>query len=281
MVFGFEWLAGGTGKDCFFVAPSLHCKTSTNLIVGFQSSAIFFVDSCEKWGKLDLNQGPAGYETVDFCRNEYPLLDEVKVPVYTANFSPQGIQVGQQESRLAQFLSIDKKWGFILTEQGLYLHSIDYQDFENFVCRFQIGMEALLKLPDIGIQWVRSIGIRYVNLITPKSKHELNKYIHPWVLPNEPTDSQLSIIQSAYVARYKTKIGELRLQSLRNPQFTLPPELQSPLILKNEWIKERPKLDFALIDIDHSITFEQPVKIEIKKSNKRFNESSSNFKRRL
>lgn len=202
---------------------------------------------------------------LDKIRNEYPLLDEVKVPVYTADFSPQGIQVGQQESRLAQFLSIDKKWGFILTEQGLYLHSIDYQDFENFVDRFQFGIEALLKLPDIGIQWVRSIGIRYVNLITPKSKHELNKYIHPWVLPNEPTDSQLSIIQSAYVARYKTKIGELRLQSLRNPQFTLPPELQSPLILKNEWIKERPKLDFALIDIDHSITFEQPVKIETKK----------------
>jgi uncharacterized protein (TIGR04255 family) len=202
---------------------------------------------------------------LDKIRNEYPLLDEVKAPVYTTDFSPQGIQVGQQESRLAQFLSIDKKWGFILTEQGLYLHSIDYQDFNNFVGRFQNGIEALLNLQDIGIQWIRSVGIRYVNLITPKSKHELNEYIHPWVLPNEPTDSQLSIIQSAYVARYKTKIGELRLQSLRNPQFTLPPELQSPLILKNEWIKERPQSDFALIDIDHSISFEQPVKIDKKK----------------
>ncbi len=202
---------------------------------------------------------------LDKIRNAYPLLDEVKVPVYTADFSPQGIQIGQQESRLAQFLSIDKKWGFILTEQGLYLHSIDYQDFENFVERFQFGMEALLKLPEIGIQWIRSIGIRYVNLITPKSKHELNEYIHAWVLPNEPTDSELSIIQSAYAARYKTKIGELRLQSLRNPQFTLPPELQSPLILKNQWIRERPQTDFALIDIDHSITFEQPEKIDTKK----------------
>lgn len=202
---------------------------------------------------------------LDKIRNEYPLLDEAKVPVYTADFSPQGIQVGQQESRLAQFLSIDKKWGFILTDQGLYLHSIDYQDFNDFASRFQVGLEALLKLPEIGIQWVRSVGIRYVNLITPKPKHELNEYIHAWVLPNEPTDSELSIIQSAYAARYKTKIGELRLQSLRNPQFTLPPELQSPLILKNEWIKERPQTDFALIDIDHSITFEQPIKIGTKK----------------
>lgn len=202
---------------------------------------------------------------LDKIRNKYPLLDEVNFPVYTADFSPQGIQMGQQESRLAQFLSIDKKWGFILTDQGLFLHSIDYQDFNDFIGRFQVGLEALLNLPEIAIQWVRSIGIRYVNLITPKNKHELNEYIHAWVLPNQPTDSELTIVQSAYVARYKTKIGELRLQSLRNPQFTLPPELQSPLILKNKWIKERPQTDFALIDIDHSITFERPIKIGTKK----------------
>jgi uncharacterized protein (TIGR04255 family) len=201
---------------------------------------------------------------LDKIRDKYPLVDEVKVPIYTADFSPQGIQMGQQESRLFQFLSIDKKWGFILTEQGLYIHTIEYQDFRDFSNRFQVGLEALLKLPDIGIQWIRAVGIRYVNLVAPKPKCELNKYIHPWVLPNEPSDSQLSILQSAYVARYKTEFGELRLQSLRNPQFTLPPELQSPLILKNEWIKERPNSDFALIDIDHSITYAQPIKIETK-----------------
>ena len=65
----------------------------------------------------------------------------------------------------------------------------------------------------------------------------------------------MSIIEGAYVARYKTEVGELRLQSLRNPQFTLPPELQSPLIVKNGWIRNRPGTDFALVDIDHSITF--------------------------
>lgn len=202
---------------------------------------------------------------LDEIRNEYPLSNEVRVPIYTADFSPQGIQMGQQESKLFQFLSVDQKWGFILTEQGLFLHSVNYQDFEDFSTRFYKGLEALVRIPDIEIHWITALGIRYVNLIVSKSKYELNEYIHSWVLPNEPSQSQLSIIQSAYVARYKTEIGELRLQSLRNPQFTLPPELQSPLILKNGWIKERPEADFALIDIDHSITYSQPIKIETKK----------------
>lgn len=209
---------------------------------------------------------------LDEIRNDYPLSDEVRVPVYTADFSPQGIQMGQQESRLSQFLSIDRNWGFILTEQGLFLHSVNYQDFEDFSNRFHKGLEALLKVPDIGIHWVTAVGIRYINLVISKAKHELNEYIHSWVLPNKPLHSQLSIIQSAYVARYKTEIGELRLQSLRNPQFTLPPELQSPLIFKNGWIKERPETDFALIDIDHSIIYSQPIEIETKKIMKNYSD---------
>lgn len=62
----------------------------------------------------------------------------------------------------------------------------------------------------------------------------------------------------------KTNKGELRLQSMRNPQYTLPPELQSPLIVKNGWIHKRPTTDFVLIDIDHNITLSQPVNIKTK-----------------
>jgi uncharacterized protein (TIGR04255 family) len=201
---------------------------------------------------------------LDKIRNEYPLVDEVKVPVFNADFSPQGIQIGQHESKLWQFMSVDRKWGFILTEQALCLHTVDYRDFPNFFNRFQKGLEAFLKVPGLGIDWMTAIGIRYVNLVVTKDSHSLKDYLDSWVLPTEPPRSQLSIIEGAYVARYKTDIGELRLQSMRNPQYTLPPELQSPLIVKNGWIQSRPKTDFALIDIDHSITFSQPASMKTK-----------------
>ena len=158
----------------------------------------------------------------------------------------------------------ERKWGFILTEQALCLHTVDYRDFPNFSNRFQKGLEAFLKVPGIGIDWMTAIGIRYVNLVVTKDNHSLKDYLDSWVLPTEPPRSQLSIIEGAYVARYKTDIGELRLQSMRNPQYTLPPELQSPLIVKNGWIQSRPETDFALIDIDHSITFSQPASIKTK-----------------
>jgi uncharacterized protein (TIGR04255 family) len=57
-----------------------------------------------------------------------------------------------------------------------------------------------------------------------------------------------------------------------NPQFTLPPELQSPLIVKNGWIHSRPGTDFALIDIDHSITFSQPASMKTKEALKHLRE---------
>lgn len=196
---------------------------------------------------------------LDKIRNEYPLVDEVKVPIFNADFSPHGIQIGQHESKLWQFMAVDRKWGFVLTEQALCLHTLDYRDFTNFSSRFQKGIEAFLKVPGIGINWMTAIGIRYVNLVVTKDNHSLEDYLDSWVLPTEPPQSELSIIEGAYVARYKTSIGELRLQSMRNPQYTLPPELQSSLIVKNGWIQSRPGTDFALIDIDHSITFSPPA----------------------
>jgi uncharacterized protein (TIGR04255 family) len=200
----------------------------------------------------------------DKIRNEYPLIDEAKVPVFNADFSPQGIQIGQHESKLWQFMSVDRKWGFVLTEQALCLHTVDYHDFQNFSNRFQKGLEAFLKVPGLGVDWMTAIGIRYVNLVVTKDNYSLKDYLDSWVFPSEPPRSQLSIIEGAYVVRYKTNIGELRLQSMRTPQYTLPPELQSPLIVKNGWIQNRPETDFALIDIDHSITFSQPANIRSK-----------------
>lgn len=201
---------------------------------------------------------------LDTIRSQYPLVDEVKVPVFNANFSPHGIQIGQYESRVWQFISVDRKWGFILTDQSLCLHTVEYRDFSDFSHRFQKGLESFLKVPEIALDWMTALGIRYVNLITTESKHSLKNYLNPWALPAEPSKTQLSIIEGAYVVRYKTEMGELRLQSLLNPQLTLPPELQSPLIVKNGWIWDRPITDFALIDIDHCITFPQPANIKVK-----------------
>jgi len=212
---------------------------------------------------------------LDKIRNQYPLVDEIKVPIFNADFSPQGIQIGQSESKLWQFMCVDRKWGFILTEQALCLHTVEYLDFPHFAKRFQNGLEALLQIPGIAIEWMTALGVRYVNLMIAKANYSLKDYLDSWVLPVEPPHSKLSLVEGAYVVRYKTDVGELRLQSLLNPQYTLPPELQSQLIVKNEWIASRPTTDFALIDIDHYMTFSQPVSMKTKDVLKRLKDLRS------
>lgn len=188
----------------------------------------------------------------DKIRHDYPLPDDVKVKVINTDFSTQGITVTEQENELWQFLSIDKSWGIIFTGQSLCLHTIDYFTFTDFSSRFQKALSAILDVPDIGIDWMTSIGFRYVNLVETKENEELATYINPWVLPDPPSQTNISITEGAYFSRFKTNWGELRLQAFRNPTFTLPIELQSPLIIKNGWIKTRPEKEFAIIDIDHS-----------------------------
>ena len=199
----------------------------------------------------------------DKIRKDYPFCDEFKVSVLHTDLCSQGLQYIQNENKVWQFTSVDQTWAFILTDQSLCLHTIDYQNFLQFSERFKKGLSTIVNIPAIGLDWVTAIGIRYVNLIETEPNKKLSDYILPWALPPEPSQRSLTTLEGAYVTRYKTDEGELRLQALLNPGVTLPSELQSSLIAKNGWVKERPESSFAVIDIDHSITFAPPKKAVI------------------
>lgn len=199
---------------------------------------------------------------LDRIRSEYPFSDCVSMPVISAEVGPQGLTLNQQESKIWQFLSVDKNWGFILNDQSLCLHTTKYHDFSDFVSRFKLGINALLGVPDIGVQWVTALGIRYVDMIVPNGT-TLSSFLKPWVLPDVPADTGMRVVEGAYVARYSTDLGEMRLQAMRNPPFTLPPELQSPVIAKNHWMRDRPSEEFALVDTDHGITYSDAKAINV------------------
>lgn len=201
----------------------------------------------------------------DRIRTDFPLDDFVSVPVVSANVGPKGMEISQSESKMWQFCSIDRTWGFILNEQSLCLHTVKYHDSTDFAARLRIGLQALLQVPDIGIVWTTALGIRYVDLVQPRAGETLAKYLQPWLLPSQPADIPVTIVEGNYIARYRTEIGELRLQSWRNPPFTLSPELQSPFLTMNKWVVDRPDGEFALVDTDHGIVFTEPEQTDIDK----------------
>jgi uncharacterized protein (TIGR04255 family) len=201
---------------------------------------------------------------LELVRAQYPFDDQSTSQTFNANISSDGIKMeSPQETKLWQFASVDRKWGIILSDQAFCLHTASYHDFQGFSQRFKEGISTLKKVPDIDISWIRSVGLRYVNLIVPKDKMTLQDYLQPWVLPGEPPKVPLKPIQGICAVRYKTDCGELRLQTLQNPPFILPPELNSPFVLKNGWVKDNPTSEYAVIDIDHGTVYPTPLKFEV------------------
>jgi uncharacterized protein (TIGR04255 family) len=201
----------------------------------------------------------------DAMRSDYPLADEVTAQAISAEFGPAGVAKFEQvETKVWQFAARDKSFAFLLGDEFLGLHTASYLDHQDFSQRFERGLRGLLGVPEIGIAWVHSVGIRYIDLIVPRPRETLAQYFVPQALPLEIhiEDSLLEMRESLSVAAYKTRIGDLRVQVLRNPPTTIPLELDTPLLSRNGWKPVRPETEFAILDIDHGARFDPPEAID-------------------
>jgi uncharacterized protein (TIGR04255 family) len=211
----------------------------------------------------DIGRFAGGFH--DLIRSSYPLADDISAPLVSANFGPEGLRIEQHETKLLQFASPDRKWAFLLTDEVLGLHTVDYLDHRDFVTRFRTGLEALVQVPGIRIEWLEAVGIRYVDLIVPRQGETLVAYLRSWVLPAEVPEiaGGMVIREGMYVATYRTGVGDLRFQALRNPPTTLPPELDTLLVQRNGWKHPVPDGEFAVLDADHGCRFDIPVPMDI------------------
>lgn len=200
-------------------------------------------------------------------RGKYPQFDEIALSFVRANIAigPDAKQtIDSRELKLFQFASPDRTWALILSESHFGLHTSRYVDHGDFVQRFREGLGTLFGVRQLGLEWVEAIGFRYVDLVKPRPGEQLSAYLRPWVLPPLPElKEKMEIKQGMYIAMYKTTHGDLRFQSLRNPPVTLPPDLNTPMVQKNNWTPAPPEGDFALMDIDHGCHFNPLQKIDI------------------
>ena len=168
------------------------------------------------------------------------------------------LSVQRDEINMLQFSGPDRRWAVLLTEEVFALHTSSYVDNVDFIDRFNAALRAVLSVSALGITYMEAIGFRYINLVAPHPDETLDQYLRPWALPPQPVleGEAVEIRQGLYVSVYKTSVGELRFQSLRNPPFVLPPDLQSGATQKNNWLFQPPEGDFAVIDIDHGCRFD-------------------------
>ena len=198
---------------------------------------------------------------MDLVRHEYPLDERETSNVFNAEIISENIQINRQEHTVWQFTSIDRVWSLVLTDKSFCLHTAIPCEFISFAERFQRGIEALSNLPEINIEWFTAIGIRYVYMLSENDTRHF-----PVFFPETLSKVDLKVKDGVYITRYTTEIGELRIQALRNPPFTLPPDLNSSFIIKNRWMKEKPSTEFALIDLDHIRNWPSPQKFDVDKA---------------
>jgi uncharacterized protein (TIGR04255 family) len=200
---------------------------------------------------------------LDQIREDYPFSEKVDVPVVTANFGPEGLSVKQQQTPVFIFSDAEKRWSFIFAKETFGLQTFDYKTHTDFLERFKYGLEKLLAIPTIGIKLMTSAGIRYVDLIVPRADEKLSDYVQSWALPEAPQNVFTSSPedQGMYITNHPTEMGALRIQVLRNPPGTLPPELRTEIAVSSGRIPEKPSRDFALLDLDHGCSFDPPVEL--------------------
>ncbi len=200
-------------------------------------------------------------------RKTYPQPDEIAMNFVRANIAvgPDAkSQIDSHEMKMFQFASPDRGWALILSESLFGLHTSKYVDHDDFVQRFREGLQMFLGIQDLSLEWIEAIGFRYVDLVKPLAGEPLQGYLRNWVLPPLPeVAGKLDIVQGMYIAQYKTPYGDLRFQSLRNPPMSLPLDLNTPFVQKNDWVPEMPTGDFALMDIDHGCHFNPLKKINV------------------
>jgi uncharacterized protein (TIGR04255 family) len=200
----------------------------------------------------------------DAIRAEMPHRDELELQQMQVEFGPDGVKVNHAPLKIWQLASPDRKFALIVTRDSLALHTNSYRDHQSFVERFRSALTTLVAIPEIGIDWVTGIAMRYVDLVVPPEGVELDKLLLPSVLP--PAFSgvlNLDIVEGVYVAQYRTPKANVRFQILRNPESAVPPDIDTPLIGLNNWGLQRPASEFAVVDTDCAAPITDAIPMDV------------------
>ena len=199
----------------------------------------------------------------DTVRSKMPLRDELTLRQFIVEAGPQGTKLDQKDIRLWQFAAPDRSLALVFSQDSLVLHTNSYKDHTSFIAVFMDALLKLVGITDIGIDWVTGVAVRYVDLVGVKEGAPLDQLLVQSVLPPPFAEVEdMSIVEGAYVGQYRTPKANVRFQVLRNPQSTMPADLDTPLIAINGWSILKPPVDFVVVDTDCSAPIENAIPLD-------------------
>lgn len=157
-----------------------------------------------------------------------------------------------KQEDLWQFTDNDIKWGVFLINQKIGVHTIAYNNHDDLIKRENILLK-IIESSDL-FKKINGIALRYINLIDVES--EDNEYIHDIYKPDIiPINDHFKLLNCYRNFKFTSDRTHLTVQIAKNPEVTFPVDLQSPLVVKNQWIPKKPDGNFIVVDIDCGRTF--------------------------
>ncbi|MBP2511305.1 uncharacterized protein (TIGR04255 family) [Agrobacterium tumefaciens] len=193
--------------------------------------------------------------------DEYPFGSNPKFTEFSIRIDEKGVDVKPQEVSLWQFLNADHTCGIIVNQGLVGLHTVAYDNHEDFLGRLLRVVEVAKNLEGNPLRFVEAIALRYVDLIVPNEGEVLSDYMQA-KLPSDIGIDGLTMNDGVNVLGMKSSVGNLRLQVFLNPKTVIPTDLLSPLMTESGWTWELPERDFVTIDTDHATVYAPPIEME-------------------
>lgn len=202
-----------------------------------------------------------------FRQNDYPHYVHTEISDFEVQHGA-GLQVRQHKRTTHHFISNNYSDGIAVSGGDLFVYTRFYGNFENFVNKVIRAHDLFAKT--VKIDTVRSVGIRYIDLVKPKIGVALDRYLEQFVLsPSfENISGSVAPISSFSQHSYKTDINSIVvLRATAGKGLKIVPDdlfpMIEPILSKAGELKELGQINeiSALIDTDHFITFKALEKV--------------------
>jgi len=191
--------------------------------------------SLEKSGRLE--SAPLVY-TVAMIRFENQQIGDNQISKIRAELEPDfprfddnilevaSVQMGAKTKVIGRQItewhgeSFDKDVGFLLRNDGLFVHTLNYIDYEHF--EETLGKVLSTVQESLGFQYYQAIGIRYLDAIYREGLQSIEEYVKSSLLGFHMSGGDYSQQRSVYETTARSGDLAIRLRCARMPDNVAP-----------------------------------------------------------
>jgi len=197
----------------------------------------------------------------EFRRQGFPIERAGKIQQLT--ISPAGVQAVEQERW--EYRTKDEAWSVLVLQDSVVLQTTGYQRFEGLAEHLQRALGTVLtKTEHDKLGLVQRVGLRYIDLIQPRSGEDFRHYLRPGFhgvadAVFQPGTHRLHV-ESVGSCAVGDTAGTMVVRVVQNDQgFDLPPDLVGGAPKHVSRAKEGELV--TLVDMDHYVegTFDPNV----------------------